>query len=112
MTEEQIPEGFRIVKIKPEEAPWKQEEQSKTAEVAAGARAVIIEWLNNPAKVLYWHGSGDGNIDEAPIIAPIIAHLKESYPVQSKRIQENPYLSPMDLVVTEAPGLAAILTIG
>jgi hypothetical protein len=31
--------------------------------------------------------------------------------VQSKRIQENPYLSPMDLVVTEAPGLAMILTL-
>ena len=131
MTEEQIPEGFRIVKIKFEEEqreierellkikaekantpPWELERQSKTDELISGARAAIIEWLNNPAKVLYWRGSGEGNIDKAPIIAPIIANLKEQYPEQSRRIQENPYLGPLELVVVEAPGLALILTMG
>jgi hypothetical protein len=118
MTEEQIPEGFRLVKIKPEipktpdEASWTHLPEAEVRQVAVGARAAIIEWLNNPAKVLYWHGDGEGSISESPIISPIIAHLKETYPEQSRRIQENPHLGVMELVIVDTPGLALILTMG
>lgn len=118
MTEEQIPEGFKLVKIKPEipktpdEASWTHLPEEEVRQVAVVARASIIEWLNDPCKVLYWHGDGEGSISESPIISPIVAHLKETYPEQSRRIQENPYLGAMELVIVEAPGLALILTMG
>jgi hypothetical protein len=111
MTEEQMPEGFRRIQIKPGEEPsWTHLPEVEVRQVAVGARAAIIEWLNNPAKVLYWRGSGESNIDKAPIISPIIANLKEQYPEQSRRIQENPYLGPLDISIVEAPGLAKMLT--
>ena len=122
MREEQLPPGFRVVKVKPDaiktpriprtpdEASWTHLPEEEVRQVAVGARAAIIEWLNDPAKVLYWHGDGEGNISESPIIARIVEHLKQAYPEQSKRIQENPYLGTMEISIVEAPGLALILT--